>query len=84
MRNYEFSDDRNRIICERIDEVMREKNVSNADLSRKMYGNDKSKAKISKWRHKENCPRMEVIPEIAKVLRLFRSLLIRRTRYKKY
>lgn len=64
------------IICKRIKERMEELKLSDSEMSIKLYGNDKSRSKVWKWRNGLNTPSPEEIPAIAKVLECTQAYLL--------
>jgi len=58
----------------RIDEVLKEKNISQVELAKKI---NKSKVTINYWCTNKNCPSLVTLSEIAKVLKVKVSDLIK-------
>lgn len=70
-----------KVISERIDKIMTEKNLSEPQVALMVFGNSNRRGDINKWRNGKTVPSSKYIPKLAKVLRSTRILFIRWNRY---
>lgn len=70
-----------KVISERIDKIMTEKNLSEPQVALMVFGNANRRGDINKWRNGKSVPSSKYIPILAEKLRSTKSLFIRWNRY---
>ncbi len=70
-----------KVISERIDKIMTEKNLSEPQVALTVLGDANRRGDINKWRNGKSAPSSKYIPKLAEKLRSIRSLFIRWNRY---
>ena len=70
-----------KVISERINKIMTEKNLSEPQVALMVLGDANRRGDINKWRNGKSVPSSKYITKLAEKLRSIRSLFIRWNRY---